>query len=165
MAAAMTFLSGLFILVIWVFADNYGILIFYALIGGTVAGTYWTVIGPVTTEVVGLRELPSALSIIWLTLVLPDTFTEAIALKIVDANGGDYLGAQLFAGFMYIAAFLSLVFLRAWKIGDVEKVAALNASTSEKIDVTRVTSREAGAHSKDLKTSALAKRILTWQKV
>lgn len=165
MAAVMTFLSGLFILVIWVFANSYGVLIFYALIGGTVAGTYWTVIGPVTTEVVGLRELPSALSIIWLTLVLPDTFTEAIALKIVDSNGGDYLGAQLFAGFMYIAAFLSLFLLRAWKIGDVEKVAALNARSPEKLDVTRVTSREAGAHSRDLKTSPLVKRLLTWAKV
>jgi predicted MFS family arabinose efflux permease len=37
-AGLMTFLSGLFALVIWVFAKSYGVLIFYALIGGAVAG-------------------------------------------------------------------------------------------------------------------------------
>jgi MFS family permease len=37
-AGLMTFLSGLFSLVIWVFAKSYGVLIFYALIGGAVAG-------------------------------------------------------------------------------------------------------------------------------
>jgi MFS family permease len=39
-AGVATFLSGLFALVIWVFAKSYGVLIFYALIGGTVAGVF-----------------------------------------------------------------------------------------------------------------------------
>jgi hypothetical protein len=39
-AGLMTFLSGLFALVIWVFAKSYGVLIFYALIGGAVAGRF-----------------------------------------------------------------------------------------------------------------------------
>lgn len=43
MASCMTFLAGLFCLVIWIFATSYGLLIFYALVGGTVAGTFWTV--------------------------------------------------------------------------------------------------------------------------
>jgi MFS family permease len=45
MAGFMTFLSGLFALVIWVNAKSYGVLIFYALIGGTVAGTIWPTVG------------------------------------------------------------------------------------------------------------------------
>ena len=43
MAGMMTFLAGLFSLVIWIFAKSYGALIFFALIGGTVAGTFWAV--------------------------------------------------------------------------------------------------------------------------
>ena len=73
MAASMTFLAGLFPLVIWMFAKSFGVLIFFAIIGGSVAGTFWAIVGPVTAEVLGLRELPSALSITWLVLVLPTT--------------------------------------------------------------------------------------------
>lgn len=73
MAASMTFLVGLFSLVIWMFAKTFGVLVFFALISGTVAGTYWAVCAPVTTEVIGIVDLPSALSITWLVLVLPTT--------------------------------------------------------------------------------------------
>jgi MFS family permease len=93
-AAAATFLSGLFALVIWIFAKNYGVsisrimmalaanilkvLIFYALISGTVAGTFWPTVAPVTAEVVGLQNLPAALSITWLAIVLPTTCKHVI---------------------------------------------------------------------------------------
>ncbi|KAF1984711.1 putative MFS transporter [Aulographum hederae CBS 113979] len=121
MAMTMTFLSGLFILVIWIFATSYGVLIFYSLLGGTVAGTFWCTVAPVSAEVVGIKHLPSGLSILWLVLVLPATFSEPIALEIVSFNGGDYLGAQLFTGFMYMGAAFSLLLLRAWKIDELER--------------------------------------------
>lgn len=73
MATSMTFLAGLFSLVIWMFAETFGVLIFFAIIGGTVAGTLWAVVGPVWTEVMGLVDLPSSLSITWLVLALPTT--------------------------------------------------------------------------------------------
>ena len=72
-AGFLTFLCGLFCLVIWTFAKNYGVLIFFSILVGTVSGTFWTTIAPVGAEVVGLKELPSALSIVWLVLVLPTT--------------------------------------------------------------------------------------------
>lgn len=73
MASSMTFLSGLFCLVVWIFAKSFGVLVFYSLVGGMVAGTFWATAAPVTTEVMGLKDLPSALSITWLVLVLPTT--------------------------------------------------------------------------------------------
>ncbi|KAH0365148.1 putative monocarboxylate transporter, partial [Aureobasidium melanogenum] len=99
MATLMTFMSGLFALVIWTNAKSFGVLIFYAIVGGTVAGTFWTTIAPVTAEVVGLRNVPAALNICWLVLVIPCTFSEPIGLEIVSFDGG-YLGAQLFTGFI-----------------------------------------------------------------
>ncbi|KAG9842406.1 putative monocarboxylate transporter, partial [Aureobasidium melanogenum] len=99
MATLMTFISGLFALVIWTNAKSFGVLIFYAIVGGTVAGTFWTTIAPVTAEVVGLRNVPAALNICWLVLVIPCTFSEPIGLEIVSFDGG-YLGAQLFTGFI-----------------------------------------------------------------
>jgi predicted MFS family arabinose efflux permease len=119
MAGLMTLLSGVFALLIWVFAKSYGVLVFYALIGGTVAGTFWATVAPVTAEVVGLRDVPSALNLIWLVIVLPCTFSEPIALEIVGGTG-EYIGAQLFTGFMYVAAAMCLLGLRGWKIGEVE---------------------------------------------
>ena len=65
MAGACTFLAGLFCLVIWIFAKSYGVLIFFAILVGTVSGTFWATVGPVSAEVVGLQRLPSALSITW----------------------------------------------------------------------------------------------------
>jgi MFS family permease len=73
MAASMTFLAGLFPLVIWMFAHSFGVLVFFAIIGGSVAGTFWAIAAPVWTEVLGVRELSSSLSITWLVLVLPTT--------------------------------------------------------------------------------------------
>lgn len=124
MAAIMTFLCGLFSLVIWVFAHSYGVLILFALVGGMVAGTFWAVIAPVAAEVFAIRELPSVLNLTWVVIVLPTTFSEAIALEIVKANGGDYLGAQLFTGFMYVGAAVFLWILRARLLGSIEKKAA-----------------------------------------
>ena len=73
LAGLCTFIAGLFSLVIWIFAQSYGVLIFFAIVVGTVAGTFWTTIAPVGAEVVGLVELPSALSIVWIFLVIPTT--------------------------------------------------------------------------------------------
>lgn len=72
-AGLLTLLSGLFCFVIWIFATSYGVLIFFSLLIGSVAGTFWTTIAPVGAEVMGLKELPSALSMTWLVLVIPTT--------------------------------------------------------------------------------------------
>ncbi|KAH0401762.1 putative monocarboxylate transporter, partial [Aureobasidium melanogenum] len=124
MATLMTFISGLFALVIWTNAKSFGVLIFYAIVGGTVAGTFWTTIAPVTAEVVGLRNVPAALNICWLVLVIPCTFSEPIGLEIVSFDGG-YLGAQLFTGFMYVGAAVCALFLRSWKIAEVDEIEGL----------------------------------------
>lgn len=73
LAGAATFLAGFFCFIIWIFAKSFGVIVFFAIIVGTVAGTFWTTIAPVGAEVVGLRDLPSALSIVWLFLVPPTT--------------------------------------------------------------------------------------------
>jgi len=158
MAGMMTLLSGVFALLIWVFAKSYGVLVFYALIGGTVAGTFWATVAPVTAEVVGLRDVPSALNLIWLVIVLPCTFSEPIALEIVGGTG-KYIGAQLFTGFMYVAAAMCLLGLRGWKIGEVEEAARGNAAGGGVVAETMsLRSRKAGRR-------VMLSRCLRWKKV
>ena len=74
-ATGLTFFCGFLCLICWIFATSYGVLVFFAIVSGMMAGTIWTTVGPVEAEVVGMKELPSALSITWLTLVLPSACT------------------------------------------------------------------------------------------
>lgn len=122
MAGLTTFFCGLLAFVVWIFAKSYSVLIFYAIIGGTVTGTFWATISPVAVEVVGLQDLPSALNLEWLVIVLPCTFSEPIVLEIVG-DTGSYLGAQLFIGAMYTMAALCVLILRGWKIGELDETA------------------------------------------
>ncbi|KAH8422665.1 uncharacterized protein LDX57_000419 [Aspergillus melleus] len=120
-ATLLTFLCGLFCLVIWIFARSMGVVCFFAVLVGTVAGTYWATVTPVLAEIMGLRDLPSGLSINWIILVAPTTVSEAIALLLRDNNSKDsvYLRVQIFTGFMYIGAAMCLWVVRGWKVGDL----------------------------------------------
>lgn len=122
-AALLSFLCGLFCLVIWIFARSMGVICFFAVLVGTVSGTYWATVSPVLAEILGLRDLPSGLSINWLTLVAPTTVSEAIALVMRD-NGSEhsaYLPVQIFTGFMYLGGALCIWIVRGWKVGELER--------------------------------------------
>ncbi|KAH6206145.1 hypothetical protein HBI42_194500 [Parastagonospora nodorum] len=153
MASSMTLACGIFSLLIWMFAKSFGVVLFFGILGGTVAGTYWAVAAPVTAEVMGIKRLPSALSITWLVMVVPTTFSEAIGLEIVAFNHGTYTGAILFTGFMYIGAALSLWMVRAWKIGEQEEQSAGGGKMNN-----------AGATA-GFKRSPFVKRMVMWRKV
>ncbi|ATZ53641.1 hypothetical protein BCIN_09g04460 [Botrytis cinerea B05.10] len=130
-ALVCTFLAGLFSLVVWIFAKSFGVLIFYALIGGAVSATFTTTVAPVGAEVVGLQLLPSALSIFWVSVVIPSTFSEPIALWLRTNNGTNFLHAQVFTGFMYMGATASLRLVRAWKISELQKLGTGDAVNYE----------------------------------
>ncbi|KAM0485139.1 hypothetical protein ACHAPX_001117 [Trichoderma viride] len=133
MAAFTSFLAGIFALAIWINTKVYGVLIFYSIICGMVGGTFWTVVGPVAAEIVGLADVPSALNIMWLGIVLPCTFSEPIALQIVTGTGS-YLGTQLWTGLTYIAAAICMVILRGWKIGEIDELSMINHEKAEEFD-------------------------------
>ncbi|EPS27826.1 hypothetical protein PDE_02770 [Penicillium oxalicum 114-2] len=120
-ALVCTFLAGLFSLVVWIFAKSFGVLVFYALIAGPVAATFTTTVAPVGAEVVGLQLLPSALSIFWLSVVIPSTFAEPVALWLRTDHETNFLHAQIFVGCMFMAACACLGLVRAWKISELEK--------------------------------------------
>ncbi|KAJ4296709.1 hypothetical protein N0V90_006757 [Kalmusia sp. IMI 367209] len=158
MAASMTALCGVLCLVVWIFAKSFGVLIFFAIAGGSVAGTYWAVVAPITTEVMGIVDLSSALSITWLVLSMPTTFSEPIGLEIVAFNGGSYTGAILFTGFMYLGAACILWLVRAWKIGELEE-------TEAKVQV-EVAGVQAGGQTIDLPTKTnFIRRLVMWRRV
>lgn len=121
MASIMTAICGIFCLAIWVPAETFPVLVVFALLSGSVMGTFWTCFAPVTAEVVGMQRMPSTLSMICFSLVLPTTFAEPIALQIVSSSG--YLSSQIFVGCMFLGGAASTLALRSWKISEIENKA------------------------------------------
>ncbi|KAF3480252.1 Mch2p [Arthroderma uncinatum] len=125
MAILFTIFCGFLCLAVWIPASNMGVLSFFAVIVGTVAGTFWTTIVPICAEVVGMQELPGGLSLTWVAMVPATTVAEPIALVLKRGQNttGSYTYAQIFAGLVYVAAGLFLWVARGWKIGDNERIA------------------------------------------
>lgn len=123
MATAMTALCGLFCLAIWIPAKSFSVLTLFAVLSGTVCGTFWGTVTAVTTEVVGLKRLPSTFGIVCVALVLPTTFAESVALGIVSASG--YLTSQIFVAFAFLLGATCTWVLRSWKIDDIESKAQI----------------------------------------
>ncbi|KAK3724500.1 hypothetical protein LTR37_001124 [Vermiconidia calcicola] len=105
-AAYLTVFNGVIVFAIWVPAIDYGVILFFAILSGACLGTYWMTVGPLCAEVAGLKEVPSFLSLQWLTTVLPCTFAEVVALYLRRPEMGrwGYLYPQIFAGLSYLVA-------------------------------------------------------------
>ncbi|KAM5355232.1 hypothetical protein ACJ41O_001878 [Fusarium nematophilum] len=142
MACVTTFLAAILVFALWINAKTYGVLIFFTIVGGAVGGTFWATVAPVTAEVVGLADVPTALNLLWLVIVLPCTFSTPMALQIV-AGTGQYIGAQVFTGFMYVAAGMCLFLLRGWKIAEIAEIARVTNQDPEDIDRVRTQNSEA----------------------
>lgn len=106
----LSMLCGVFCLTIWLNANSFGSLIAFALLSGMVAGVFWVTTPPVLARVVGLDNLPSALTIMWVVIAVPSTFSAPIALEIYEGTG-KYTGAQIFTGVIFIAAGLCMGYL------------------------------------------------------
>ena len=130
-AGSLAMFTGLCCFCIWIPATSYGVLIFYAILAGSTVGTFWMVrftlhierrveqltfqqtIAPLAAEVAGLREVPSLLSLSWLSIVLPTAFAEVIALYLRRRGAKPYLWAQIFAGLAYCIS--SLFLAELWR--------------------------------------------------
>lgn len=120
-AATTTFACAVSVFAIWIPATSYGVLIFFALVSGAILGVYWMTVGPLCAEVAGLAEVPSFLSLQWLTAVLPTTFAEVIALYLRRPSQGrwGYLYPQIFAGLSFLVG--SLCLFELWRVKNKEK--------------------------------------------
>jgi MFS family permease len=143
LAAGLSVVCGIFCLVLWIPTElcpsPMGLLVVFVLVGGALAGTFWATIAAVGAEVVGLRDLPSALSMTWLGLVVPSLVAEPIALELRRGNTRSfiYLYAQVFVALSYVAAGLCLWIVRGWKVGEIEAHKRLVAEKRRRESVRR----------------------------
>jgi MFS family permease len=193
LAAAYTLGAGALIFALWIPAEvapnPYALLLFFSIVGGALAGTFWTTIAPVAAEVVGLADMPSALSLTWVLMVPPTTVAEAIALELRDQGQRHwvYLPPQLFTAFMYVAGALCLWVLRGWKIGQLEVIERRLAEQGKRHESIqqaigmKENDASAGSHldggvierlgtqdevrQSAWETKALLRRMMTWKRV
>jgi hypothetical protein len=125
-ATAFSLLCGVACFAFWipgeVVSSPMGLLCFFAIVGGAMAGTFWTTIAPVGAEVLGLQDLPAGLSLTWVLMVPSTTFAEPIALELrrQGATSWIYLPPQIFTSLMYIAGGICIWVVRGWKVGELE---------------------------------------------
>ena len=111
-AGLSTFFCGLLCFVIWIPAKSYGVTILFAILSGAFVGVFWMVstqglacrtlltivpqtVGPISEEVVGLPQVPSLLSLVWLTVVPPTLCTSTtLSLEYTLANTLSSLGSH-----------------------------------------------------------------------
>lgn len=84
-----------------------------------------------------------------------------MALEIVDRSAAGYLGAQLFTGFMYIAAALCLGVVRVWKIGELERITT--DAENSKVVIEGSSALDEG--DRTAVQSSFMKRCFAWKKV
>ena len=100
-------------------------------------------------------------------MVNRDLVAEPVALELRQKSGNIYLHAQIFTGFMYVAAAVCMWFLRVWKIGQIEQIAAEQEKKPNDIDAAsaeQVDDRAVSFAAKKPKSSVL-KRLFIRKKV
>ncbi|KAH7045212.1 major facilitator superfamily domain-containing protein [Macrophomina phaseolina] len=126
MSTLMTLFCGVVCLALWIPARGFPALAAFAALAGTACGTFWGTVAPVLAEVVGIEAMAGVFGLVCFAMVLPTMFAEPIAMHLVGEAGEHagvrrYLAAQLFVGVAYLAGAVSLLLLRAWKIGEIER--------------------------------------------
>lgn len=115
-AGVLTLICGIMCFAIWLPATSYGVTILFVIVGGAIIGVFWMTIGPLCVEVAGLAELASLLSLSWISVILPTTFAEVVALELRrPGSGHEYLYPQVFAGAAYVVASGCMFELRRFK--------------------------------------------------
>jgi len=95
---------------IWMFAESHGALIGFSIMYGFFSGSFFTLVASITANIVGLANLGSGLTIIFLTNTPGNLFTLPIAGKIFEASN-NYKAMIGYNAAMYIAGSLILFFL------------------------------------------------------
>lgn len=126
-----TFTSGVLCFALWLPTSSFGLLVFLTIAIGLIMGSFWTTISPLAAEVAGIKEVPSLLSLCWLSIVLPTAFSEVIALYLRRPKGSprQYLYVQVFSGLTYFIAAGFL--LELWRMKRNEKAEKMKSTVSK----------------------------------
>lgn len=111
--------AGLTCFAFWLPARSFGLLVVFSITQGLLGGTVWSSVAPLSAEVVGIRDLPSALAVFWLvTGVIPGQFGQPMAVALINysrdhlhrSGANAYLISIGFCGACFVMSGISLCF-------------------------------------------------------
>ncbi|GMK54781.1 hypothetical protein CspeluHIS016_0113670 [Cutaneotrichosporon spelunceum] len=111
-AIATTLLASISCLAVWLVAQNFGVLAFAAFLQGASSGVFWSTCQALLTDLVGIRDMASALSVLWFSIVPPGIVSQPIAIWLVNYSR-DKLHRTGTAAFQYSIIFAGLAFFAA----------------------------------------------------
>ncbi|SAM08373.1 hypothetical protein [Absidia glauca] len=106
-----TIICGLSSLLIWTFADSYGVLMAFCIVFGLFCGSYFTLLSPITLDIVGIDRFPTALSMLLMSNIF-SVFGPSIASGIQVQVDNPFLVYKIFTGFTYVLGGLILLALK-----------------------------------------------------
>lgn len=83
-AVLLSILNGVACCSIWLPARSFAVLAVFAFIQGAAGGAVWSAATPIAASVVGVKDLGSAMSIFWLSLVVPVFVGNPLAVLLLD---------------------------------------------------------------------------------
>ncbi|KAI9016476.1 major facilitator superfamily domain-containing protein [Phycomyces nitens] len=95
-------LSGIFCMALWPFADSYNTLLGFAVLFGFFGGVYYALAAPITGNIVGIENISSGISILFLVSALSAVgppISSAIQASTPDEG---FIGVQMFSGAVFI---------------------------------------------------------------
>ncbi|KAG0355532.1 hypothetical protein BGZ54_001111, partial [Gamsiella multidivaricata] len=108
--AAFGFLAAGGSCFIWMFAQSQAVLTAFSVVYGFFSGAFFTLVASITANIVGLPNLGSGLTVIFLTNTPGNLFTLPIAGRIFE-QAGDYKAMIGYNAAMYLGGGLILIFL------------------------------------------------------
>ncbi|KAK4509767.1 uncharacterized protein ATC70_007069 [Mucor velutinosus] len=105
-----TFLAGVFTMVIWQFATNYGAFVAYCVLYGLTAGGFVSLLPVITADIVGVENIQRGLGMAYMTTVIGNLLGTPIIGLLFNTFG--WTAAIQFAGSMSVISALFMLVLR-----------------------------------------------------
>lgn len=115
------FLVALFCFAVWIPARNYSTAIGFALVEGSLMGSIWVLIAPITTRLFGLRRLQSTLGCLFWFVGAFGIISPVVGIKLRSAapeglqySPTQYRNPAIYCGCCYFASSMALLWLRCY---------------------------------------------------
>lgn len=125
-AIVTTLIASISCLAVWLVADSFAVLAVAAVMQGASSGVFWSTSQALLTDLVGIRDMASALSMLWLSIVAPATVSAPIAIwlteysrdKLHRTGTAMFQYGIVFAGLSFFASAVSLYGTKRYLQGD-----------------------------------------------
>lgn len=110
MSIEQSFWAGIFTMVIWQFASQYGIFVLYCVLYGLTAGGFVSLLPVTCADIVGVENIQKGLGMAYMTTVIGNLLGTPIIGLLKDASG--WTAAIQFAGCMSMISAMFMLVLR-----------------------------------------------------